>query len=91
VRVTTQSAAGYSPVQQTADFTWLPPTEQNLAKLTVLIPAGFRHVPLFQAVAPNLKLVPGAPFPRAKALPSPASSVSALPGPGLKPRARPAS
>ena len=71
VRVTAQSAAGLSPTRQTADFTWLQPTTQNLAKLTVPIPAGFRKVPLFQAVVPDLGLVPGASFPRAKALPSP--------------------
>jgi hypothetical protein len=83
VRVTTSSAAGYSPTRQAADFTWLPPTAQNTADLTVPVPAGFRKVPLFQAIVPNLKLVPGAPFPRAKALRAPAYSVSALPGPGI--------
>jgi hypothetical protein len=67
VRVTIQSAAGHSPVQQAADFAWLPPTAQNLAKLTVPIPAGFRKVQLFQAIAPNLKHVPYAPFPAASA------------------------
>jgi hypothetical protein len=36
----------------TADITWLPPTTQNLAKLTVPIPAGFRRVPLAEAVTP---------------------------------------
>ena len=83
VRVTVQSPAGYSPTRQTADFTWLPPTAQNVAKLTVPIPAGFRKVPLLQAVIPNLKHVPYAPFPRAKAVPSPAGSAQALPQPGL--------
>ncbi len=33
----------------------VPPTAQNLAKLTVPIPAGFRHVSLVQAVTPSLK------------------------------------
>jgi len=65
VRVTVRSAAGHSPVQQTADFTWLPPSTQNQAKLRVPIPAGFRSVPVFQAIAPNLKHVPYAPLPRA--------------------------
>jgi hypothetical protein len=56
--------SGYSPaVQQTADFTWLPPTAQNLAKLAVPVPAGFREVSLPMAVAPNLKLVPAASVP----------------------------
>jgi hypothetical protein len=36
----------------TADITWLPLTAQNLAKLTVPIPTGFRHVPLAEAVRP---------------------------------------
>jgi hypothetical protein len=36
----------------TADITWLPPTAKNLAKLAVPIPAGFRHVPLAEAVTP---------------------------------------
>jgi hypothetical protein len=83
VRVTVRSALGYSPVQQTADFTWLQPTAQNQAKLTVPIPAGFRRVPLLQAIAANLKLLPYAPLPRAKAVPSPAGSAQALPRPGL--------
>jgi hypothetical protein len=83
VRVTVQSAAGYSPTRQTADFTWLPPTAQNIAKLAVPIPAGFRKVPLLQAIVPNLKQVPYAPFPRAKAVPSPPGSAQALPRPGL--------
>ena len=89
VRVTVQSAAGYSPTRQTADFTWLPPTAQNVAKLAVPIPAGFREVPLLQAIIPNLKHVPYAPFPRAKAVPSLPGSAQALPRPGfpcLQPR-----
>jgi hypothetical protein len=36
-------------VQQEADITWLTPTPQNLATLTVPIPAGFREVPLSEA------------------------------------------
>jgi len=42
-------------LQMTADIKWLSPTGQNLAKLTVPIPAGFRHVPLGQAVWPILQ------------------------------------
>ena len=53
VRVVVRSAARrIRAIQQTADITWLPPTAQNLAKLTVPIPAGFRQVPLIQAIAP---------------------------------------
>jgi hypothetical protein len=47
-------------LQLTADITWLPPTAQNLGKLTVPIPAGFRHVPLDEAVGPILYQTPGA-------------------------------
>ena len=57
--------SGYGPaLRQTADFTWLPPTAQNLAKLTVPVPAGFRQVSLPAAVTPNLKLIPAAALPR---------------------------
>jgi len=64
VRVTVRSALGNSAIQQTADFTWLQPTAQNLAKLTVPIPAGFREVPLLQAIAPNLKQIPVGALPK---------------------------
>jgi hypothetical protein len=43
----------------TADITWLPPTPQNLARLTVPVPAGFRRVPLAQAAAPVGQQTPG--------------------------------
>jgi hypothetical protein len=39
-------------LRQAADITWLPPTAQNLARLTVPVPAGFRQVPLAEAVTP---------------------------------------
>jgi hypothetical protein len=55
--------------EQTADFTWLPPTAQNLAELTVPIPAGFRQVPVASAVLPILQQLPGLPV-RPKAWPS---------------------
>jgi hypothetical protein len=61
VRVVVRSA-WFEPVRQTADVTWLPPTAQNLAKLTVPIPAGFRRVSLFEAITPNLLLIPGWPL-----------------------------
>jgi hypothetical protein len=54
-------------VRQTANFTWLPPTAQNLARLTVPVPAGFREVSLSDAVVPNLKLIPGGSPPKAPA------------------------
>jgi hypothetical protein len=36
-----------------ANISWLPVTAQNLAKLTVPIPAGFRHVRLAEAASPQ--------------------------------------
>jgi hypothetical protein len=51
VRVVIRPAAT-KPGFLTADITWLPLTAQNLAKLTVPIPAGFRHVRLAEAVTP---------------------------------------
>lgn len=53
-------------LRQTADFTWLPPTSQNLAKLTVPIPAGFRRVSYsrtVQPIAPRATSAPGLGYP----------------------------
>jgi hypothetical protein len=47
--------AGMEVLQRTADITWLPPTPQNLAKLTVPIPAGFRRVPLVRILWPIMQ------------------------------------
>ena len=55
-------------LRQTADITWLQPTAQNLAKLTVPVPAGFRRVPLAKGVLPFLQQIPGAPLAKPKAL-----------------------
>ena len=63
VRVIVRSSYART-IEQTADFTWLPPTTQNQAKLTVPVPAGFRKVSLPQAVTPNLKLIPGGAVPK---------------------------
>jgi hypothetical protein len=41
-----------------ADITWLAATAQNLAKLAVLIPGGFRHVPLAEAAGPLVQQTP---------------------------------
>lgn len=46
VRVVVGSAPGTQGPWQTADITWLAPTAQNLAKLAVPVPAGFRQVAL---------------------------------------------
>jgi hypothetical protein len=56
VRVVVRPASGQSILQQTADITWLPPSAQNLDRLTVPIPAGFRQFPIAQAIQPNLPL-----------------------------------
>jgi hypothetical protein len=65
MRVVIRSLPGRSLVidkdvvlRQTADFTWLPPTTRNLARLTVPIPAGFRHVSYAQAVWPIAQQMP---------------------------------
>jgi hypothetical protein len=52
VRVVIRPAPGSPIPQQTADITWLKPTAQNQATLTVPIPAGFRQVPFGPAVMP---------------------------------------
>jgi hypothetical protein len=57
VRVTARLAT----IQRTADITWLQPAAQNLPKLTVPIPAGFRQIPLSQAIGPVTKQIPGGP------------------------------
>jgi hypothetical protein len=59
VRVVILPAPGAPGISQTADITWLLPTAQNLNKLTVPIPAGFRQVPLAQAVRPLMRRAPG--------------------------------
>ena len=68
VRVVVRPAAGppvrpqgKTALQQTADITWLQPTAQNLAKLAVPVPAGFRRVPLASVIRPILPLIPGGP------------------------------
>jgi hypothetical protein len=45
------------------DFTWLPPTEENLALLTPPIPAGFRQVPENQSQTPPASVSPQASLP----------------------------
>jgi hypothetical protein len=58
VRVVIRPAPGQPGLWQTADITWLAATVQNLARLTVPIPAGFRQVPLAQAVTPLMQHTP---------------------------------
>jgi hypothetical protein len=47
------------PESLTAGITWLPVTAQNLARLAVPVPAGFRHVRLAGAVTAASHLTPG--------------------------------
>jgi hypothetical protein len=82
VRVVVRLGLSMPVPERTADITWLPPTAQNLAKLTVPIPAGFRQVPLVQAVMPIFQQIAGWPLPKPKAfcLPWPGRACSAGPG-----------
>jgi hypothetical protein len=59
LRVVIDPARGQPGPRQTAEIIWLPPTAQNLNKLAVPIPAGFRQVPLAQAVRPLMRPVRG--------------------------------
>ena len=47
------------PESMRADITWLPVTAQNLAKLAVPVPAGFRDVRLANAFSPVPHQIPG--------------------------------
>jgi hypothetical protein len=58
VRVVTGPPAAKPGPWQTADITWLPPTAQNLAKLTVPVPAGFRQVSLVVLFGPKAEQKP---------------------------------
>jgi len=68
VRVLIRPAHGKPGPLQTADITWLRPTTQNLARMTVPIPTGFRQVKLAQAVTPILQHTSAAPAPLRTAL-----------------------
>ena len=59
LRVVIRPAPGTPGPWQTADITWLKPTTQNLAKLTVPIPAGFRQLPFARAVTPFMQPIQG--------------------------------
>jgi hypothetical protein len=82
VRVVIRLSGGQPVLQQAADITWLLPTAQNLARLTVPVPAGFRQVPLAQAVTPILQQTPGG-------LPKPTALCPAPAGPVCKGREQP--
>jgi hypothetical protein len=64
------SPGTYLPVRiavhgQTVQITWLQLTAQNLSRLTVPIPAGFRQVSLADAVR-SLPQIPGVPLPKGR-------------------------
>ena len=85
VRVAVRPARGQPGRWQTADITWLPPTAQNLAKLTVPIPAGFRRVRLAGAVLPILQQITGGlpgPKPRVLCLGAGPACQAGASGPG---------
>jgi Predicted periplasmic protein (DUF2092) len=65
VRVVIRPDPGKSGPGQEADISWLAPTAQNRARLTVAIPAGFRQVPLTQSVGPVPK-DPRTPLPTSR-------------------------
>jgi hypothetical protein len=56
VRINVDSVPG-APTWQTVNITWLPATAQNLAKLTVPVPAGFRHIPAAE-IRPTISTAP---------------------------------
>jgi hypothetical protein len=87
VRAVVHSVPGKSALQQTADITWLPPTAQNLAKLTVPVPAGFRQVPLAGTVIPILRRIPGG-LPKLKAFCQAPAGTACDDGPALPALAR---
>jgi hypothetical protein len=59
VRVAVRTVLGDLVQRQTANITWLAPTAQNLARLTVPVPAGFREVPVAAAAAALMSHIPG--------------------------------
>jgi hypothetical protein len=60
LRIVVRSDAGEQGLRLTADISWLQPTPQNLDKLDVPIPAGFRRVTLPEALGLTLlRIWPG--------------------------------
>jgi hypothetical protein len=86
VRVVVQPSPGGPGLQQTADISWLPATAQNLAKLTVPIPAGFRQVTFAQAGTPILQKLPARLVPRPAAFCPPSTGPACLFATGGAPR-----
>ena len=73
IRVVVRSAPGRPAFRMTANIAWLTPTTQNLAKLTVPIPAGFRRVALAEAIGLTVLHLQG-PLPKRICLPADASA-----------------
>jgi len=72
VRLVVRSAPGQPAFRMTADITWLQPTTQNLTKLAVPIPAGFRRVPLAEAIGLTVLRLQGGQRPKEICLATPA-------------------
>ena len=70
MRVVVRSGPGEPAFQLTADVTWLRPTTQNLAKLAVTIPAGFRRVPLAEVLGLTVLQTQGMQRPKTICLPT---------------------
>jgi hypothetical protein len=92
VRVVVGPGLGGFGAQQTADITWLTPTAQNLAKLTVPIPASFHQVTFTQGGTPLLRNLPAGLLPKQVAFCLPAagpdclSATSGVPRPAVAPK-----
>jgi len=70
MRVVVRSGPGEPAFQLTADIAWLQPTAQNLARLTVPIPAGFRKVPLAEVLGLTVLQAQGMQRPKTSCLPA---------------------
>ena len=82
VRVVANPSAGGFGVKQTADISWLPPTAQNLADLTMSAPASFRHVTFSQAGLPIVQKLPTVLLPTQVAVCPAGSAVCKVRGSG---------
>lgn len=81
VRVDIRSTPGGPGVHQTANIAWLPPTTQNLAKLTVPVPAGFRQVTYPEVGMPIMKNLPAGLRPKPVSLCPPSAGAACLRAP----------
>ena len=85
VRVDIRSTPGGPGVHQTANIAWLPPTAQNLANLTVPVPAGFRQVTYPEVGMPIMKNLPAGLRPKSVSLCPPSAGAACLRAPHALP------